>query len=173
MDRYKVISFNVRGLNSPFKRTKVLDFLHRKNIGIALLQETHLKPTDSLRLQNKRYKTVATSSDGTSTKGIAVIMRRNLKVNILKVSSSASGRLAYFAKDMNLIDLWRVQNPTSRDYTYYSPRHKSFSRIDYMLISSEMVSASSSMNLFPRHISDHNPIDTTFNFQMSKKLQKF
>lgn len=68
MDRYNVLSLNVRGLNSPFKRSKVLDFLHRQNVDIALLQETHLKPNDTLRLQNRRYKMVAALSDGSSTK---------------------------------------------------------------------------------------------------------
>lgn len=239
MDRYNVMSFNVRGLNSPFKRSKVLDFLHRKNADIALLQETHLKPNDTLRLQNRRYKMVAASSDGSSTKGVAVLMRRNLTINIIKVSSDASGRLAFcctsiegrkvafisiyapaifdyaffqnitkelltldeyhlvigadmntvfdntldrsaavathiqitsskalgnLAKDLNLVDLWRLHNPSSRDYTFYSPSHKSFSRIDYLLISSELVSASSSINLLSRHISDHNPIEATFSF---------
>lgn len=239
MDRYNVMSFNVRGLNSPFKRSKVLDFLHRKNADIALLQETHLKPNDTLRLQNRRYKMVAASSDGSSAKGVAVLMRRNLTINIIKVNSDASGRLAFcctsiegrkvafisiyapavfdyaffhnitkelltldeyhlvigadmntvfdntldrsadvathiqitsskalgnLAKDLNLVDLWRLHNPSSRDYTFYSPSHKSFSRIDYLLISSELVSASSSINLLSRHISDHNPIEATFSF---------
>ena len=95
VERCNVMSFNVRGLNSPFKRSKVLDFLYRKKVDVALLQETHLKPADIIRLQNKRFKTVAASSDGSSTKGVAVLMRRNLNVNIIKVSSDASGRLAF------------------------------------------------------------------------------
>jgi len=93
MDRYNVLSFNVRGLNSQFKRSKLLDFLHRKKPDIALLQETHLN--DTLRLQNRRYKMVAASSDGSSTKGVAVLMRRNLTINIIKVSSDVTGRLAF------------------------------------------------------------------------------
>lgn len=244
MDRYNVMSFNVGGLNSPFKRSKVLDFLYRKKVDVALLQETHLRPTDTLRLQNKRFKIVAASSDGSSTKGVAVLMRRNLNVNIIKVSSDTSGRLAFcctsiegrkvafvsfyaptifdhtffqnitkdlltldeyhlvigadmnavfdnildrsttsathtqissskalcnLAKDLNLVDLWRLQNPSFKDYTYYSPYHKSFSTIDFLLISSELISASSSMNLLPRHISDHNPIVTTFHFDIVKQ----
>jgi len=86
MDRYNVLSFNVRGLNSQFKRSKLLDFLHRKKADIALLQETHLN--DTLRLQNRRYKMVAASLDGSSTKGVAVLMRRNLTINIIKKESS-------------------------------------------------------------------------------------
>jgi len=93
MDRCNVLSFNVRGLNSQFKRSKLLDFLHRKKADIALLQETHLN--DTLRLQNRRYKMVAASLDGSSTKGAAVLMRRNLTINIIKVSSDVSGRQAF------------------------------------------------------------------------------
>lgn len=59
MNNYIVLSLNVRGLNSPFKRTKVLDFLRRKNVDVALLSETHLQPAYVHCMQNNHYKVVA------------------------------------------------------------------------------------------------------------------
>ncbi len=38
-----ILSLNVNGLNSAVKRTRVLEYLHRKSISCALIQETHLK----------------------------------------------------------------------------------------------------------------------------------
>lgn len=40
-----------------------------------------------------------------------------------------------FSKFMNqqcLSDVWRTKNPSTRDYTYYSPVHRSHSQIDMM-----------------------------------------
>lgn len=59
MSDLNIISWNVRGLNTPVKRTRCLEFLHRKAIAIALVQEAHLKEEDVSRFQN--YKLLAYS----------------------------------------------------------------------------------------------------------------
>lgn len=56
---------------------------------------------------------------------------------------------------MNLVDIWRLGHPTDRDYSFFSQMHKSFSRIDYFLIDSKLISnviASKYHNIL---ISDH------------------
>lgn len=40
--------------------------------------------------------------------------------------------------DLQLIDVWRTLHPGEKDYTFYSNPHKSFSRIDYFLVSREV-----------------------------------
>ena len=42
-----------------------------------------------------------------------------------------------FMQTLNLIDVWRVQNPLVGDYTFFSSRHQTYSRIDYILCSRE------------------------------------
>ncbi len=54
-----ILSLNVNGLNSAVKRTRVLEYLHRKSISFALIQETHLKQSDVARFKNKYYKLAA------------------------------------------------------------------------------------------------------------------
>ncbi len=56
MHTLNILSLNVNGLNSAVKRTRVLEYLHRKSISCALIQETHLKQSDVARFQNKYYK---------------------------------------------------------------------------------------------------------------------
>ncbi len=53
MHTLNILSLNVNGLNSAVKRTRVLEYLHRKSISCALIQETHLKQSDVARFQNK------------------------------------------------------------------------------------------------------------------------
>ncbi len=62
MVRINILSLNVRGLNAPTKRTKVLDLLHRKKIDVAFLQETHLVASDNQRMQNRHYIPIVSSS---------------------------------------------------------------------------------------------------------------
>ncbi len=52
MHTLNILSLKVNGLNSAVKRTRVLEYLHRKSISCALIQETHLKQSDVARFQN-------------------------------------------------------------------------------------------------------------------------
>ncbi len=42
MHTLNILSLNVNGLNSAVKRPRVLEYLHRKSISCALIQETYL-----------------------------------------------------------------------------------------------------------------------------------
>lgn len=240
-ENFFVMSFNVRGLNSPYKRSKILDFLRRKKVDIALLQETHLKPDDVNRFQNRNPMVAA--ADGTRTKGTLILMRRGINLTVEKTGSDNEGRMAFcctsiqgkkvafvslyapttfepdflpsvtsqllklndyqlyvgsdmnavidcnldksssavsssqdsaskalnlFISDLNLTDVWRVHNPSVKDYTFFSTRHKTFSRIDYILVSSSL-SHLVAIEFLPRHLSDHNPVMSTFHYGGIKK----
>lgn len=67
MVKLSIISANMRGLNCSYKRIRSLDMLRRRDIDIALIHESHLRTNDVNRLQNKFYRVVASSSDGTKT----------------------------------------------------------------------------------------------------------
>lgn len=75
----------------------------------------------------------------------------------------SSNALKNFAKDINLSDIWRIQNPAARDYTYFSSNHKMFSRIDYMLATPSLIPTADKIIFLPRNVSDHNAILTSFN----------
>uniref|UniRef100_A0A671X7A5 Reverse transcriptase domain-containing protein n=1 Tax=Sparus aurata TaxID=8175 RepID=A0A671X7A5_SPAAU len=45
-----------------------------------------------------------------------------------------------FMVELNLKDIWRVRNPTKKEYSCHSASHNTYSRIDYYLISSTIVS---------------------------------
>ncbi len=96
-----IMSWNVRGLNSPVKRTKCLEFLKRKEISIALIQETHMKTTDIHRFQNRFYKCVAHSSAMNRTKEVAILLSRKSEVKVEKSGSDDIGRLAYVCVTIN------------------------------------------------------------------------
>ena len=76
-------------------------------------------------------------------------------------SSRAQVALKDMTQELGLVDVWRIMNPTSRDYTFYSPPHRSFSRIDYFLTSQSLVPSVLSSKIGNRIISDHSPIYLT------------
>lgn len=41
-------------------------------------------------------------------------------------------------KSLNLVDIWRIHNPTEKEFSFFSQVHNTFSRIDYFLIDSKL-----------------------------------
>uniref|UniRef100_H3AT54 Endonuclease/exonuclease/phosphatase domain-containing protein n=1 Tax=Latimeria chalumnae TaxID=7897 RepID=H3AT54_LATCH len=60
--------------------------------------------------------------------------------------------------EYSLTDKWRHLHPKTREYSHYSHAHKSFSRIDFLLISSSLTHRVKNCILLPRYISDHSPV---------------
>lgn len=50
------------------------------------------------------------------------------------------------------MDAWRKSHPRKRDYTFYSPVHRTFSRIDYILIEHQLAEIKAIT------LSDHAPV---------------
>lgn len=53
MDKLKVVSYNISGINHPIKRKKIMNQLKRLNCSIALLQETHLNDIEHKKLRRE------------------------------------------------------------------------------------------------------------------------
>ena len=78
-----ILTFNVRGLRDYKKRKKIAKWIHDKNIGIVLLQETHSTDTDET-FWSSQFKGDCYFSHGTNTsKGVMSIVRNtSLNSNI-------------------------------------------------------------------------------------------
>ena len=95
MHALNILSLNVNGLNSPIKRTRILEYLHRKSISCALIQETHLKQGDVARFQNKYYKLAAFSCALNKTKGVLILVDRKLHLTIEHTGNDDEGRFVF------------------------------------------------------------------------------
>ena len=67
--------------------------------------------------------------------------------------------------EVDVVDIWRRMHPYDKDYTFFS---KTYYRIDFFLVSKELVSSSSIGNI---HISDHAPITIEISITKSQKHQ--
>lgn len=63
----------------------------------------------------------------------------------------------HFMKELNLIDIWREENPADLKFSCYSGVHKSYSRIDFFFISAELRHKVKECTYDAILISDHAP----------------
>ena len=52
---YSLISVNINGINSPIKRYRLLDWIHKQNPAFCYTQETHLRDKDRHYLKIKGW----------------------------------------------------------------------------------------------------------------------
>lgn len=71
-------SWNVKGLNEPIKRGKVLAHLKALSSDIIFLQETHLKNNSHNRLKCKWVGQVYHSNFSAKTRGTAILVRKGI-----------------------------------------------------------------------------------------------
>uniref|UniRef100_A0A672F5Y5 exodeoxyribonuclease III n=1 Tax=Salarias fasciatus TaxID=181472 RepID=A0A672F5Y5_SALFA len=69
--------------------------------------------------------------------------------------SKSSKTIQLFMDQYAVSDVWRFFNPTSRQFSFFSPVHRSFSRIDFFLIDNTLLSSVRSCTYTPIVISDH------------------
>uniref|UniRef100_A0A8C5MXA6 exodeoxyribonuclease III n=1 Tax=Leptobrachium leishanense TaxID=445787 RepID=A0A8C5MXA6_9ANUR len=69
--------------------------------------------------------------------------------------SSQDSQYHSFVQELGLIDIWRIQHPSTRDYTFYSQVHDSYSRIDCFLISPDCIPSVVSSDIGSITWSDH------------------
>uniref|UniRef100_A0AAR2KLP1 Reverse transcriptase domain-containing protein n=1 Tax=Pygocentrus nattereri TaxID=42514 RepID=A0AAR2KLP1_PYGNA len=79
--------------------------------------------------------------------------------NPLNLTQSAMSRsFIDFMEQNGLVDPWRSRNPSTKKFSFFSPVHHSFSRIDYFLIDSALNSCVNSIDYLGIVISDHSPL---------------
>ena len=72
------------------------------------------------------------------------------------------GILNDLIKTRNMVEIWRLQHPTDREFSFYSHVHKSYTRIDYFLIASELLPSVTTSTYHNILISDHSPVSLNF-----------
>lgn len=71
------------------------------------------------------------------------------------------------------VDPWRFQNLTSKQFSFFSHVHCSFSRIDYFFIDSSFIPAVESVEYLAIIVSDHAPLILDLSFTLNVREQSF
>lgn len=86
------VSWNVKSLNHPVKRKKVLTYLSKLKVGIAFLQETHLRTFDHFRLRGGWIGQSFHSNFHSKSRGVAILVNKSIPLVVSKIESDSSGR---------------------------------------------------------------------------------
>lgn len=83
IQKIKIISWNVRGMNSPQKRRKIFHYLGKHNPDIACIQETHINEKDIRFLNNNKLGKAFVSASTQRKRGVAIYVNPKYKVKTL------------------------------------------------------------------------------------------
>ena len=83
--------------------------------------------------------------------------------------SNASITLNSLLSSTNVVDIWRLQNPTDREYSLFSKLHNSYSQIDFFLLDSKLLPNVLDTKYHNIVVSDHAPVRVNLDFNRQKQ----
>ena len=90
-----------------------------------------------------------------------------------KSLTKSSKTMIKIMDEMGWVDVWRMKNPSVKDFTFYSNPHKCYSRLDYFLIPRMLVASVTKCSIGSIHISDHAPISLSLCLQSPKQTYRW
>ena len=88
------------------------------------------------------------------------------------VLSKSAQCINSFCKVYGIFDPWRYVNPTSRQYSFYSPPHRTYTRIDYFLLDNKLTPIVTGIEYSGIVISDHSPVILKLHFPENTPPQR-
>lgn len=88
----RFLSWNVRGMGNPAKRSMVFSHLKRLNSDIVFLQETHLRLKDHYRLRSPWTGQIYHSNFNSKARGVAIMFNKRIQFQSTDVIADKDGR---------------------------------------------------------------------------------
>uniref|UniRef100_A0A3B1IT35 Reverse transcriptase domain-containing protein n=1 Tax=Astyanax mexicanus TaxID=7994 RepID=A0A3B1IT35_ASTMX len=93
----RFISWNIRGMGNPVKRSRVFAHLKRLNSDLVFLQETHLRNKDHSRLNCSWVGQIFHSNFNSKARGVAILINKKVQFSCTNVISDRNGRFLIVA----------------------------------------------------------------------------
>lgn len=84
-------SFNIKGCKNPVKRNRIITFLRKENVSVAMLQETHLTENEHKKLRKDWVGHMYSSTFNSKSRGVAILVHKKLPININHVEIDERG----------------------------------------------------------------------------------
>ena len=113
MDKHNlsIISYNVRGLNNSRKRISIYNYIKKKKVDIAFLQETYTNLESEIKWIQEWGGTGVFAHGSKHSRGVAILFIKSLEVNILSKKLDSQGRFIILKiqidnKTFNLVNIY-------------------------------------------------------------------
>jgi exonuclease III len=81
---FSLIFLNVNGLNSPIKRHRLTDWLHKQDPTFCCLQETYLREKNRHYLRGKGWKKIFQANGLKKQAGVAILISSKIQPKVIK-----------------------------------------------------------------------------------------
>ena len=92
---FSLISLNINGLNSPTKRHRLRDWIHKQDPTFCCLQETHLREKDRHYLRLKGWKTIFQANGLKKQAGVAILISNKINFQPKVIKKGKEGRFIF------------------------------------------------------------------------------
>lgn len=127
--QFTVVTWNVKGLNHPVKRGKVLAHLKMLSSDIIFLQETHLNKNEYIKLRCRWIGQTYHSTCAVRSRGVAILFRKGTPFTHKTTIADKEGRYLIVIGDLYSLPITLVniygpnsdsprKHQTSRKQTY-------------------------------------------------------
>ena len=127
---------------------------------LVTLISVYLPPDHDTSVLKKILEIISSETQGVliCTGDFNTILNNNDTSNTKRLVMPQSKLLKQGMNDLGLFDVWREMHPHDREYTFFSPPHKVYSRIDYIFMFSNDRHRISSCEIGTRGLSDHSAV---------------
>lgn len=94
-------SWNVKGINHPVKRSKVLSHLKSLAADIIFLQETHLKLDSKDKLKCRWIENIYQSNFSVKARGVAILIQKGVPFKLKTLKTDKEGRYIILSGEMH------------------------------------------------------------------------
>ena len=185
VDTCKLVSLNVRGISNFLKRRMIFTWCRKQKTDFIFLQETHSKSDTETQWKNEwearssccmeaqihvewqfSLRKVLRKENLDEEENIILGGDFNCPLNpfldkkggILTPRKSVVKTIESLQDELDLVDIWRIKNPTKKSFTWGQNSPMVFSRLDYWLISNSLYDSVTGTDIVPAIKTDHSGI---------------
>lgn len=118
----KIISLNVKGLNTPEKRSQLLTSMRSAKADVVFLQETYFCLKNTPKLKNHSFPhSFNATSPASKTKGVSILLSKNVPLQFKDTLLDDQGRFIFLKGTLRnkSITLANIYSPNTSQVPFF------------------------------------------------------